>query len=85
MNTIRPVPNLNGSTREDLARLMMNAAHDLRSSIGAMILALPHPRDYQTGGTFADDRAEAERRIAAVRALADQYELEAIGLIEEAE
>lgn len=83
MHTIKPVPNLNGSTRGDLARLMMNAARDLRSAIGAMILAAPHPRDYQTGGTFNDDRAEAGQRIATICALADQYELEAARLIEE--
>lgn len=85
MHTIKPVSNLNGSTCEDLAALMINAANELRSSIHVMILALPHPRDYQTGGTFNDDCNEANRRIAIVRALAEQYEYEAFRMMRRSE
>jgi hypothetical protein len=82
MYRIAPVPNLNGSSAQDLADQMMRVSAILKDAVGLMATWQPHGRDYQTGGDYQADRAEFLRRVCLVEALAKQYESEAIAVSE---
>jgi len=83
-HTIRPVVNLNGSSKEDLLDKSMEIHRELKQLAQLMRGSIPHPRDYQTGGNYAADRKEAIRRINLVDELAEAYYLDAWTLNEEA-
>jgi len=82
MHVISPVPNLNGSKEGDLIEHCMNVRTELLWAVQLMLTCLPHPRDYQTGGDYQADRAEAERRVAVVQSLAEAYYRDAIAVAE---
>jgi len=80
MHAIAPVPNLNGSSAQDLADQMMRVSAILKDAVGLMATWQPHGRDYQIGGDYQADRTEFLRRVGLVEALAQQYEREAIAV-----
>jgi hypothetical protein len=82
MHQIAPVPNLNGSPADDLAKQMMEVCHALEEAATLMMRWQPHGRDYQIGGDYQADRTEYLRRIGIVEALSRQYEREAIAVSE---
>jgi hypothetical protein len=82
MHQIAPVPNLNGSSADDLAEQMMRVSSALNNAVGEMLKWQPHGRDYQIGGDYQADRTEFLRRLGLVEAMAHQYEREAIAVSE---
>lgn len=82
MHQIAPVPNLNGSKASDLADQMMEVSHALHDAWVSMARWQPHGRDYQIGGDYQADRDEFLRRIGLVEALSQQYEREAIAVMD---
>ncbi len=78
MKTIAPQVNNNGTDVDELVGMAVNIRMDLLDVAMAMKRALPHGRDYQTGGDYEADRAEAERRIAVVQDIAEAYYQDAI-------
>ena len=82
MHQIAPVPNHNGSPADDLAEQMMRVSSALNDAIGEMLKWQPHGRDYQIGGDYQADRTEFLRRLGLVEAIAQQYEREAIAVME---
>ncbi len=82
MHSIAPVPNLNGSPASDLADQMMEVSNKLAYAVLAMARWQPHGRDYQIGGDYQADRTEFLRRLGVVEALAQQYEREAMAVMD---
>ncbi|RKZ72473.1 MAG: hypothetical protein DRQ48_00245 [Gammaproteobacteria bacterium] len=80
MKRIKPVPNNNGSPRATLVEDMLDARRALLDAVTAMTAAAPHGRDYQHGGDYPGDWAEARMRIAQAQELADAYYQDAIEL-----
>ena len=60
-----PVPNINGTNREDLLKDHIQAMHALRNAISHVSAIAPHGRDYQTvaepGALYAAQREHADR------------------------
>jgi hypothetical protein len=82
MHQIAPVPNHNGSPADALAEQMMEVCHALEAAVTLMARWQPHGRDYQIGGDYQADRTEFLRRLGLVEAMAQQYEREAIAVME---
>ena len=82
MHQIAPVPNLNGSPADVLAEQMMEVCHALDTVVTLMARWQPHGRDYQIGGDYQADRDEFLRRLGLVEAMAQQYEQEAISMVQ---
>lgn len=82
MHQIVPVPNRNGSPADVLAEQMMEVCHALEQAVTLMARWQPHGRDYQIGGDYQADRTEFLRRLGLVEAMAQQYEREAISMVE---
>ena len=82
MHAIAPVPNYNGSPASDLADQMMEVSNKLADAVLVMARWQPHGRDYQIGGDYQADRAEFLRRLGLVEALAQQYEREAMSVMD---
>jgi hypothetical protein len=82
MHQIAPVPNLNGSPADVLAEQMMEVCHALEEAATLMMRWQPHGRDYQIGGDYQADRTEFLRRLGLVEAMAQQYEREAISMVQ---
>jgi hypothetical protein len=82
MHQIAPVPNLNGSPADVLAEQMMEVCHALEAAAKLMAQWQPHGRDYQIGGDYKADIGEFVRRIALVQSFAEQYQREAISMVQ---
>jgi hypothetical protein len=82
MHQIAPVPNLNGSPADVLAEQMMEVCHALEAAVTLMARWQPHGRDYQIGGDYQADRTEFLRRLGLVEAMAQQYQREAISMVQ---
>jgi len=82
MHQIAPVPNLNGSPADVLAEQMMEVCHALEAACNRMATWQPHGRDYQIGGDYQADLAEYLRRFRLVEELAQQYQREAISMVQ---
>ena len=82
MHQIAPVPNLNGSQADVLADQMMEVCHALEAAVTLMARWQPHGRDYQIGGDYQADRTESLRRLGLVEAMAQQYQREAISMVQ---
>lgn len=88
MNRIQPTIHNNGDNAQNLIDQMTDARQALLDAVEAMKAALPHMRNYPTiaGPAFyADDRAEAVRRIEVVQDMAEAYYQDAIALVREEE
>ena len=82
MHQIAPVPNRNGSPADVLAEQMMEVCHALEAAVTLMARWQPHGRDYQIGGDYQADRTEFLRRLGLVEAMAQQYQREAISMVQ---
>jgi hypothetical protein len=73
---ITPTIHLNGTSGAVLLEQQLKARAALRAAIDAMVDAYPNGRDYypQRAGAGAQAQREHEARVAAVAAVADQYE-----------
>jgi hypothetical protein len=74
-----PVPtiNLNGTDGKELLSQVDNVVFRLTDAIAALMMACPHPRDYQGGkdGVLNYERARNmnNKNIIALTALRDEY------------
>jgi hypothetical protein len=82
MHQIAPVPNRNGSPADVLAEQMMEVCHALEAAAKLMAQWQPHGRDYQIGGDYQADRTEFLRRLGLVDEVAQQYQREAISMVQ---
>ncbi len=81
---ITPRPGLNGDKPNDLLNQLTDARIALLDAVEVMKKALPHARNYiWEPEMYAEDRARAERRIAAAQDLAEEYYQDAINLLED--
>lgn len=82
---IQPIPCLNGDQKQTLLNQITHAHHALMEAAMVMCQAAPNGRNYQLGGDLKADRAESDRRIEAVQAIAHQYWRDAVVLAGEEE
>jgi len=61
---------------------MMEVCHALEAAVTLMARWQPHGRDYQIGGDYQADRTEFLRRLGLVEAMAQQYQREAISMVQ---
>ena len=72
---VKPVVNLNGTSREELIKQAFDVSSAAESLIQALGRAAPHGRDYQTTTNlrFRDDRYLWETYLEHVRDIFDAY------------
>jgi hypothetical protein len=71
--TVGPTVNLNGTGVDDLIDQVQGALTGLDQAIGALQMACPHGRDYQTGPvTYPQAREQFQRQMAALQGVRKQ-------------
>lgn len=72
---VRPVVNMNGTSREELMRQAFDVSNAAEALIQALGRAAPHGRDYQTTSyeRYSDDRMLWEKFVEHARDIFDAY------------
>jgi hypothetical protein len=75
MDYVRPIVNLNGTSREELVKQAFDVSSAAETLIQKLGLAAPHGRDYQTVGNkaYQRDRELWEKFVGNVRDIFDAY------------
>src|SRR5262245_27547649 len=83
---VLPIVHLNGTSRAELERQLVDATQAVREAIDALSQASPNGRDYYPGGPalFEAARKQHERRAKVLRDLCNELERDTIALMETA-
>ena len=79
---VKPIVNLNGTSREALVEQQMDVVTAADALIKAMANAMPHPRDFQTTapGTYEAARDAYAARLELVLRIRDEMEQHALDI-----
>jgi hypothetical protein len=85
---VAPVVNMNGTSREELARQYLGVMRALEAANTALCVAMPNGRDYQTvdrdGTACRDARQAFYDRCEIITRMRGEFEAVAIALMDEA-
>ena len=86
MTVTAPIVNLNGTSKEELLRLHIDAMHALESAATAMMKVTPHGRDFQTAGSvevYRQAKADHLRRVNLLWSIHKELEEIALNISEQ--
>lgn len=86
MNTILPIVNNNGTSRNELIQQRRNVVHKIDDALYELRQMYPHGRDYQTdktGEVYPKAREQHERRLKVLTELQNELKDEALALYQD--